>query len=222
MATDYLQFITPQLLQISLTHRSFLNENKTIAQHNERLEFLGDAVLELAVSEFIYKKFPQKPEGELTALRSALVRTSTLAQSAKALHLGEKLRMSKGESLSGGRENIALLANTFEAVIGALYLSAGYSQTVKFLEENLYGHIDTIIDQKLYKDFKSSFQEFIQSQGNTAPEYRVIQEEGPDHDKEFTIGVYVDNNLLATGVGKSKQMAQQKAAQHALEKINRD
>ncbi len=207
----------PDLLEEALTHRSYLNENQTVKTHNERLEFLGDAVLELVVSEFLYHKFPDKPEGELTAYRAALVRTTTLASLALKLKLGEHLRLSKGEEFTGGRTNISLLANTFEAVIGAIYLDTGYDTAKKFIEKHLLPQIDEIIKQKLFKDYKSTLQEAVQSQGSLSPEYQVVSESGPDHDKNFTIRVLVNNSEVAQGQGKSKQAAQQAAAQRALE-----
>jgi len=209
-----------KLLELALTHRSYLNENRSVKEHNERLEYLGDAVLELAVSRFLFDKFPNKPEGELTALRSALVRTTTLAMVAESLELGKKLRLSKGEAASGGRENQALLANTFEAVVGAIYLDSGFDKVVEFLGQKLFPQIDKIIENELYKDFKSTLQEKVQANGDSTPEYKVIGEVGPDHDKEFTIEVYVGKKRLAQGKGKSKQEAQQHAAQATLTKLN--
>lgn len=206
------------LLTEALTHRSYLNENRTIKQHNERLEFLGDAVLELAVSQKLFQQFPGKAEGELTAYRAALVRTTTLAQAAQSLKLGEKLRLSKGEELSGGRTNQSLLANTFEAVIGAIYLDSDFKTVTGFLDQNLFPKLDDIIKNKLFKDYKSSLQELVQSKGYPSPEYQVINESGPDHNKEFTVTVVVNGDIVAQGKGKSKQLAQQAAARVALEK----
>jgi ribonuclease-3 len=205
------------LLSRALTHRSFLNENKSASSHNERLEFLGDAVLELAVSLFLFKEYPHEPEGTLTAYRSSLVKTSSLARAADRLKLGQKLNMSKGEELSGGRSNKSLLANTFEAILGALYLDQGFAACQAFLEENLLDDIHDIIKKGLYKDHKSVLQEKVQAQGHPSPHYSVIKEVGPDHDKEFTITVSVDGKEIATGSGKSKQLAQQDSAERALE-----
>lgn len=215
-----LTFKNPSLLDTALTHRSYLNENRSVKEHNERLEYLGDAVIELAVSEFLYHSFPERPEGELTAIRSALVRTETLASVASALGFGDELKMSRGEIASGGRLNIALLANTFEAVMGALYLDQGFEIVVDFLKKNLYSKVDEIIAKSLFKDFKSTLQEKIQAQGKPTPEYEVIDEVGPDHDKIFTVIVKVDEESLAEGKGKSKQAAQQQAAANALEKMS--
>lgn len=207
------------LLSLAFTHRSYLNENADIKEHNERLEFLGDAVLELATSEFLYKKFPLIPEGELTAYRAALVKTTSLANVATKLGFGTQLKLSKGEEMSGGRQNSSLLADTFEAVVGAIYLDQGFGPAVTFLATHLFPEIDRIIDQKLFKDFKSSLQEYVQAHGSSSPEYKVIDETGPDHSKIFTIEVRVDNKQVATGSGKSKQEAQQQAAKCALEKL---
>ena len=208
------------LLRTALTHRSYLNEHKSVTTHNERLEYLGDAVIELIVSEFLFKKFTNKPEGDLTAIRSAMVRTETLAKVATDLELGKKLRMSKGEEASGGKTNIALLANTFEAVIGALYLDQGFEVVASFLETHLFTQLNEIMEKALYKDFKSTLQEAVQASGKSTPEYKVIKEEGPDHNKIFTVEVTVDDKVLSQGKGKNKQTAQQQAAASALEKIN--
>lgn len=208
-----------KLLNVALTHRSFLNENQESDEHNERLEYLGDAVLELAVSEYLYHKYPNKPEGKLTAFRASLVKTGTLAGTAAELNLGEMLKMSKGESVSGGRKNKSLLANTLEAVIGAIYLSEGYDEVVKFLHTHHFHKIDSIVENNLFKDYKSSLQELVQSKGHDSPVYKVISESGPDHDKVFTIEVIVGDNSLAHGTGKSKQQAQQHAAAQALERF---
>lgn len=212
-------FKNEALLTNALTHRSALNENNESADiSNERLEFLGDAVLELITTEFLYNKFPNKPEGILTAYRSALVKTTTLAKVATRLGLGEALYMSKGEEATGGRTNEGLLADTMEAVIGALYLDQGLQNVSEFLHTELFTEIDLILKNKLYKDPKSHLQEVVQALGHETPEYQVITEKGPDHDKEFTIQVIVDGKKVATGIGTSKQRAQQDAAQKALEK----
>lgn len=208
------------LLNEALTHRSYLNENRTGGNHNERLEFLGDAVLELAVSEFLYQKFPDVPEGDLTAYRAALVRTTSLAEVAAKLNLGTVLKMSKGEELSGGRQNPTLLANTFEAILGALYLDQGYSSVTEFLNQELFPKIENIIANKLFKDYKSSLQENVQARGFSSPEYSVLSESGPDHDKSFTVAVKIGGKISAHGSGKSKQAAQQAAAKGALEKLS--
>jgi len=213
------KFNQPELLELALTHRSALNENISPAlESNERLEFLGDAVLELVTTEFLYEQFPNEPEGILTAYRSSLVKTTTLAEVAISLGLGQKLYLSKGEEATGGRENPGLLADTTEAVIGAIYLDQGIEQVKKFLEENLFIKFNEIKEQKLYRDAKSQLQEVVQSLGFEAPDYQVVNEEGPDHDKTFTIQVLVDQQVVGEGIGRSKQAAQQVAAQAALEK----
>jgi len=208
------------LLETALTHRSALNEHISQSlESNERLEFLGDAVLELITTEFLFEKFPNEPEGILTAYRSSLVKTTTLAEVAIELGLGEKLYMSKGEEATGGRNNPGLLADTTEAIIGAIYLDQGYETIKNFLEKNLFNKFDKIKKQKLYQDSKSVLQEIVQAKGSEAPIYKVIKEEGPDHDKQFTVEVLVDSQPAGTGVGKSKQLAQQAAAQAALKDL---
>jgi ribonuclease III len=208
------------LLETALTHRSALNERISQSlESNERLEFLGDAVLELITTEFLFEKFPNEPEGVLTAYRSSLVKTTTLAEVSIEIGLGEKLYMSKGEEATGGRNNPGLLADTTEAIIGAIYLDQGYEVTKNFLEKNLFNKFDKIKKQKLYQDSKSVLQEIVQSKGFEAPIYKVVKEEGPDHDKQFTVEVLVDSQPAGTGMGKSKQLAQQAAAQAALEDL---
>lgn len=218
-----LSFTNTDLLTKALTHRS-ATKLKTVGapDSNERLEFLGDAVLELATTEFLFDKYPQKAEGELTAYRSALVKTTMLAEVASELDLGSKIYMSNGEESSGGRSNPHLLADTFEAVVGALYLDQGYAVVVRFLQAVLFPKITAVIATKSYKDAKSILQEHIQSQKLPTPTYEVIDEVGPDHDKEFTVRVLVEGTELAIGAGKSKQQAQQNAAEQALAQIADD
>lgn len=214
------KFRDDSLLQTALTHRSSLNENFSPSRvSNERLEFLGDAVLELATTKFLYHKLPKDDEGMLTALRSALVKTSTLAQVAKSLKLGEKIYMSKGEEATGGRTNPSILADTTEAVIGALYLDQNFQKVEEFLNKYLFPKFDNIKQQKLYRDSKSLLQETVQATGYPTPEYKVVTAVGPDHKKEFTVNVIVNAEIKGTGRGKSKQQAQQEAARDALEKI---
>lgn len=208
-----------KLLTTAFTHRSYLNEDDVTIESNERLEYLGDAVLELAVSNYLYHKFPDQPEGELTALRSALVKTTTLAQVSSTLDVGDKLLMSRGEISSGGRQNPSLLANAFEAIVGAIYLDSGMDTIVKFLNDHLFPLLPDIIDQNLHRDFKSTFQETVQAEGHPTPTYQLVAQEGPDHDKNFTIALYVGDKKIATGTGKSKQLAQQAAARKGLEKL---
>lgn len=213
-------FKDQKLLTTALTHRSALNEDNASAEvSNERLEFLGDAVLELATTRFLYNKFPDTQEGLLTAYRSALVKTETLAEVAQTLNLGEKLYLSKGEEASGGRTNVSLLADTMEAVIGALYLDSGFETVAHFLEGILFTKVDKMLKQKLYQDAKSHLQEVVQAHGHGAPIYEVISERGPDHNKEFTINVLIDGKVYGIGKGSSKQRAQRDAAEKALLKM---
>ncbi|MDQ3008476.1 MAG: ribonuclease III [bacterium] len=211
-------FKNNDLLTNALTHRSALNEHiSSSAESNERLEFLGDAVLELITTEYLYANFPQEPEGVLTAYRSALVKTTTLAELALELGVGQIMYMSKGEEATGGRENTGLLADTLEAIIGALYLDQGYQVVVTFLTATLFPKFEAIKQQRLYKDAKSELQELVQSQGFETPLYEVLQEVGPDHNKQFTVVVRVGGKEIGVGNGKSKQQAQQAAAAIALD-----
>ncbi|MDQ5951584.1 MAG: ribonuclease [Patescibacteria group bacterium] len=210
-------FSDSALLETALTHRSALNEKQSRAtESNERLEFLGDAVLELATTRFLYAKFPVESEGVLTSYRSALVKTTSLASVATELGLGQQLKMSKGEEATGGRENPGLLADTFEAVLGALYLDQGFEKAEEFLHKTLFIHLDQILTDGSYKDAKSELQERVQALGFSTPDYEVIEEVGPDHDKTFTITVSVGNKVVGQGTGRSKQQAQQAAAENAL------
>jgi len=215
------EFKNKLLLDTALTHRSALNEKTSqITVSNERLEFLGDAVLELSTTRFLFEKFPDEPEGVLTAYRSSLVKTTTLATIATKLGLDKMLYMSKGEEATGGRSNIGILADVTEAVLGALYLDQGLESVDKLLEEILFPEISTIIENKLYKDAKSYLQEVVQAKNLETPTYQVISEVGPDHDKEFTVNASIDNKIVGRGTGKSKQQAQQAAAIEALKKFN--
>ncbi len=213
------QFKDDQLLLTALTHRSFLNEDRTVVQSNERSEFLGDAVLELITSEFLFQKYPKSPEGELTSLRAKIVQTRTLATLATELGIGEFLRMSKGERASGGMTNASLLADTIEAIIGSMYLDSGIDSAKTFIETFLLNKYEEITKTADVEDWKSRLQELIQAKGGIAPTYQVIHEEGPDHDRTFTIQVYYLDKPQETGTGKSKQAAQQSAARKALEKL---
>lgn len=205
-------------LELAFIHRSYLNENKSYKESNERLEFLGDSILSFLTSSFLYEKFPLIPEGELTNLRSSMVKTTTLAKVALALDLGSYLLLSRGEEEGGGRKNPSILADTFEALLGIIYLQKGLPTVKKILESRLYPLLDNILLEKAYKDAKSMFQELIQEQKRVSPVYKVLSEKGPDHSKEFTIGVYVDNILYGKGLGKSKQEGETTAAKAALEK----
>lgn len=214
------EFNDQQLLVTALSHRSSLNEvnsGTTATESYERLEFLGDAVLELVTTEFLFEQFPNEPEGVLTSYRSSLVKTTTLALVARELKLGEKMFMSKGEEATGGRENDGLLADVFEAVIGALYLDQGFTAVKQFLAEQLFPKFAEIKSKKLYRDSKSLLQEVVQAKGLLTPVYGVIAEQGPDHDKTFTVEVKVNDQVVGKGTGKSKQLAQQEAASQALE-----
>ncbi|MBI3495064.1 ribonuclease III [Candidatus Berkelbacteria bacterium] len=208
-----------KLLEQVFIHRSYLNEHHHFPlDHNERLEFLGDAVLELIVTEYLYLNY-KNPEGELTNWRSALVKGAMLAKVAKTLGMGEYLQMSKGEERSGGRDRDALLANAFEALIGAIYLEGGYKQTQKFVSRVLLVNFSEILEKKLYQDAKSKLQEWSQEKYGITPIYRVVSESGPDHAKEFTVSLIVGEQTIAQGGGSSKQKAEEAAARAAIEKL---
>lgn len=207
------------LLERALTHRSFLNETKRKGlRSNERLEFLGDAVLELVISEWLYEVFPDSPEGVLTNLRSIIVRTASLAEVAQKIGLGKYLLMSRGEKESGGQENPSLLANTVEALIGAIYADRGFKTAEKFIRFHFVFLLKRLGKMEEYKDSKSLLQERMQAKIKVAPSYRVLKEKGPDHDKEFTVGVYSRGKILARGFGKSLKIAEENAAKLALKK----
>ena len=209
-------FSSPEVLLTAFTHRSYVNEHrKTVREHNERLEFLGDAVLELVVTEHLYANF-QEPEGVLTNWRSALVRTESISAAAARLGFEPLLRLSRGEKRGTPRARAQILANTFEAVIGALYLDKGYEAAKEFIEKNLLITFDEILKSGSWMDPKSHLQELVQSQEGFTPQYKVLEEEGPDHEKTFTIGVYVDGKLRGKGTGPSKQAGQVAAAEAAL------
>jgi len=202
----------------AFVHRSYLNENpKFHLHHNERLEFLGDAVLELVVTEYLYKEYPQKPEGELTNWRAALVNAKMLSEIAKNLEFNDFLLLSRGEEKEVGKARQYILANTFEAVIGALYLDQGYKACDKFIGKNLLKELPRIIEEGLFKDVKSSFQEEAQERACITPTYKVLEEWGPDHAKHFIIGVFLKDEIVAKGEGSSKQEAEEDAAKNALE-----
>ena len=204
------------LLRQALVHRSYLNENRDFElAHNERLEFLGDAVLELIVTDHLYRTY-EEPEGELTSWRSALVRGEHLAVVARELDLGSALLMSRGEEKSGGRDREALLANAFEAVIGALYVDQGYEPAKEMVHRLLMPRLPKIIEQNLHRDAKSRLQEIVQEQHGVTPNYQVMASTGPDHEKRFTVGAFVGKKKISEGQGTSKQSAEQDAAQAAL------
>ncbi len=209
-------FVDESLLRSALVHRSYLNENRDFGlPHNERLEFLGDAVLELVVTDHLYRTYDY-PEGELTSLRSALVRGERLAIVATELGLGKALLMSRGEAKSGGRERSALLANAFEAVVGALYLDQGYDAAKRFIHAQVVTVLEEIIEQESHRDAKSQLQEIAQDRTGKTPRYRVLDEHGPDHAKHFTVAVNVGDNTVGEGKGTSKQQAERAAAEDAL------
>jgi ribonuclease-3 len=205
-----------ELLMTAFTHRSYVNEHKkSVSEHNERLEFLGDAVLELVVTDYLYNKYDE-PEGILTNWRSALVRTESIGAAAAKLNFEPMLRLSKGEKRGSDRARLQILANSYEAVIGALYLDQDYDAAKKFITDTLLTTFDEILSSGSWLDPKSRYQEVVQSDEGFTPQYRVLSEEGPDHDKEFTVGVFVNDELRAQGNGPSKQAAQVASAEKAL------
>lgn len=211
-------FANQELLQTALTHRSSLND-PTIKESYERLEFLGDAILEMLISSFLFEKYPDKMEGYLTAARSAIVRTESLSQIAKGFNLGSYIRMSKGEESTGGRNNDSTLEDVIESLIGAIYIDGGLESAKVFFEKFIIPKADTVVNENRLKDSKSLLQELVQAKGLSTPIYQIVKEIGPDHDKTFETSVVVDGNQVATGIGKSKQEAEQQAAQKALELI---
>ena len=214
-----IDFKDKKILQQVFIHRSFLNENpEKHLNHNERLEFLGDAVLEFIVTEYLYQNYPD-PEGELTSWRSALVKGRTLSDLAKDLDMNEYLLLSRGEAKSEGRAREFILANAYEALIGAIYLDQGMDKTTQFVNNHLIKLLPEIIKKGLHRDPKSYLQEIFQAKEKTTPIYKVIKEIGPDHNKEFIIGVFIGNRLLGEGKGNSKQLAQRAAASAVLSKL---
>ncbi|MFA6325164.1 MAG: ribonuclease III [Candidatus Paceibacterota bacterium] len=210
-------FKNKDLLKQAFIHRSYINENPSAGlSHNERLEFLGDAVLELVVTDFLYKKYREYAEGELTALRSALVNAIIISEVALEIGMNDFLLLSKGETKDTGKARQYILANTYEAYIGAVYLDQGYDVVNEFIVETLLPHTEEIVSKKLWRDAKSLVQEKAQEYVSFTPAYKVLHELGPDHDKHFTVGIYFGSELIADGKGKSKQEAEQKAAEAAL------
>lgn len=206
------------ILQQAFVHRSYINENRQSGlSHNERLEFLGDAVLELVITDFLFKKYTDRAEGEMTAYRSALVNADTCAGIASKINMGNYLLLSKGESKDTGRARQYILANALEALIGAIYLDGGYDSAKAFIEANFTPMIEKIISDGSHVDSKSLFQEKAQEFEGITPSYKTIKETGPDHEKKFTVGVHIGKELIATGEGVSKQEAEQNAAKKALE-----
>jgi ribonuclease-3 len=212
------EFKNKELLRQAFIHRSYLNENRNLKlEHNERLEFLGDAVLELVITDYLYNKYPSKPEGDLTAYRSALVNSNTLSEAAEKIGINSFLLLSKGEAKDTGRARQYILANTFEAVVGAIYLDQGYGAAAEFIKTQLFDLIDDIVKNQKFIDAKSKLQEVAQERVGITPMYKLIKESGPDHNKIFTVGVFLRDEQVTIGEGKSKQEAEQSAAVHALE-----
>ncbi len=211
------EFSNIDYLITALTHRSYVNEHKkSVTEHNERLEFLGDAVLELSVTDYLYRNFSE-PEGILTSWRSSLVRTESIGEAGDKLGYEHLLRMSRGEKNGSIRARQQILANAFEAVIGAIYLERGYADTDAFINKTILSKLDSILESGSWRDPKSHLQEVSQRIDGQTPNYRVLEEVGPDHDKIFTLGVYVGDKMMGQGSGSSKQSAQQEAAKAAID-----
>lgn len=205
-------------LLTAITHRSYLNEHREATQeHNERFEFLGDAVLELVVTDFLFHKYPAKPEGELTAIRAALVNTVSIADAATKLDINDFLLLSKGEGRDTGRARQYILANTFEAIVGGIYLDQGYGAAKEFIAAQLFDRTERIVEKRLWQDAKSRFQELAQEHVGITPNYVTLGQSGPDHARVFTVGAFLGNTAVAEGKGQSKQEAEQAAAEKALE-----
>lgn len=213
------EFKNKQLFSQVFTHRSYLNESPEATESNERLEFLGDSILSFIVSSYIYEHYPSLKEGELTSLRSVLTNTQTLYQFASELDLGSQLKLSKGEESTGGRVNKTILANTFEALLGGIFIDQGIEAASKFVHAVIILKIDEVVNSQGLKDPKSMLQEKTQEKSKTSPFYKIVNEEGPDHAKIYTSGVFLDEKLLAEGSGHSKQEAEKNAAANALKVI---
>lgn len=214
-----IKFKNKDLLREALTHRSYLNERPSLKlKHNERLEFLGDAVLELVVTEYLYREYPDKPEGELTNLRAAIVKATMLYEIASELGLNNFLLLSRGEAKDRGKGRQYILANSLEALMGAIYLDKGYKAVRAFVEKNILPRLESVIKKGLLKDAKSVFQEKAQEIAALTPVYKVLKEWGPDHAKHFVVGVYLGDEFISEGGGSSKQEAEQEAAENALKK----
>lgn len=214
------EFTNEEIKSLAFTHRSYLNENREVKESNERLEFLGDSILSFVVSSSIYAQYPNLKEGELTSLRSVLTNTQTLYLVSESLGLGMLLKMSKGEEEGGGRTNKTILANTYEAVVGGLFLDGGIEKARDFIAATILANQNEFVGSQGLKDTKSMLQEFMQEKYKVSPDYRVLDEQGPDHDKVYTSGVFLNGELVANGTGRSKQEAEKDAAQRALQKLN--
>ena len=216
-----IKFNDQSILKQAFTHRSFLNENKNLkGGHNERLEFLVDAVLELATTDFLYNKYPEKNEGDLTSIRSALVNAQTCAEVAREIKANDFLLLSRGEAKDEGRARQYILANALEAIIGAIYIDSGYNNARDFILKYITPKTEQIVEEELWIDAKSKFQEKAQDIVSITPSYKTMKEIGPDHDKKFTVGVFLDGELVSEGNGESKQDAEQSAARKALKNKN--
>ena len=215
-------FNDENLLKNALIHRSYLNENReTGLENNERLEFLGDAVLELIISAELYRKFPNKKEGKLTSIRSAIVRTESLAEESRRLKIGDHILMSKGEEDSGGKDKDFILANTYEAILGAIYLDRGIEECEEFVKRTALKKLPRVIKDELFIDPKTKIQELAQAKYKVTPTYKIVKESGPDHDKSFTVALNLGNKSIAKGTGLSKQKAEEEAAQKAIDKLEK-
>ncbi len=213
-----LKFKNTDLLKNALTHRSYLNENRgENLENNERLEFLGDAVLELIISTELFVKYPNKTEGELTSIRSAIVRTESLAEESRRLDIGKHILMSKGEKDSGGADKDFILANTYEALLGAMYLDHGLKECKNFVKRTALKKLPKVINDELFIDPKTKIQELVQAKYKVTPTYQVVKEHGPEHDKSFTVTLKIGNKVIAEGSGLSKQKAEEDAAQKAID-----
>ncbi len=215
------KFKNPKLLQQAFIHRSYLNESREFNESNERLEFLGDAVLSFIVSSYLFLIKPTDNEGYLTNLRSYIVKTQSLAQAAEALNLGTYLKLSRGEDATGGRKNPQLLANTFEALLGAIYMDQGFELANKMVHQTLLPLFQKELESGPPKDAKSELQELVQTKVKESPQYRILATKGPDHAKEFTVGVFIKGKEEGRGIGSSKQVAEEQAAQQALKTLSK-
>ncbi|WP_408956528.1 ribonuclease III [Natroniella sp. ANB-PHB2] len=214
------EFQNEELLKRAITHKSYSNENRERSlKNNERLEFLGDAILDLVISEYIFAEYPDHPEGELAKIRSVVVSAPVLAEKSKEINLGNYLLLGKGEEITGGRKRNSILADAFEALVGSIYLDQGLEVVREFILELLTADIMTVEAGEHIQDYKTLLQELIQQSSNSRPDYLVVKEEGPDHNKEFTVQVVFEDEVLGTGIGSSKKEAQQQAAKNAIKKI---